>query len=174
MKVNKKVPEVEAFIGTLIEGDDQQESMLDMNDFLKKFNSNCENGEQLNKPVQMMKMGGNSIDQNTQGIEINYKSREKKRRITIMQQNIKDMFSSHPDKLHRRAEKQVKKRKRNDISRDNKGKYQCQQCDYEARRSSCLKKHVEAIHQGVRYPCNQCSYKATETGNLQKHVDSIC
>ena len=71
------------------------------------------------------------------------------------------------------AEPQPKKRKRNDISRNNEGKYQCQQCDYEATKSSHLKTHVESIHEGVRYPCNQCSYKATETGNLQKHVNYL-
>ena len=65
------------------------------------------------------------------------------------------------------AEPQPKKRKRNDISRNNKGKYQCQQCDYEASQSGNLKKHVEAIHEGVRYPCNQCGYKATTKGNLK-------
>ena len=90
-----------------------------------------------------------------------------------MQQNIKEIFSSHPDKLHCMAEKQVKKRKRNDISRNNKGKYQCQQCDYEARRSSCLKKHVESIHEGVYYPCGQCDYKATQVGHLKTHVKSV-
>ena len=40
MKVNKKVPEDEIFTGTLIEGDDQQESEFDiLDDFLKKVNS---------------------------------------------------------------------------------------------------------------------------------------
>ena len=36
------------------------------------------------------------------------------------------------------AEPQVKKRKRNDISRNNKGKYQCQHCDYGGTKSSSL------------------------------------
>ena len=69
------------------------------------------------------------------------------------------------------AEPEVKKRKRNEVTRNNEGKYQCQHCDYEAKWPSNLTKHVEAIHEGVRYPCNQCSYKATETGNLQRHVE---
>ena len=65
-----------------------------------------------------------------------------------------------------RPEPQVKKRKRSDISRNNEGKYQCQHCDYETSKTSSIKTHVEAIHEGVRYPCNQCSYKATGSGNL--------
>ena len=67
------------------------------------------------------------------------------------------------------AAQQAKKRKRTDMSRNDKGKYQyqCQQCNYAAGYSSHLKDHVEAIHEGVRYPCNQCTYKATEKGNLQ-------
>ena len=68
---------------------------------------------------------------------------------------------------------QVKKRKRNEVTRNNEGKYQCQHCDYEAKWPSNLTKHVEAIHEGVRYPCNQCSYKATETGNLQSQFMKV-
>ena len=68
----------------------------------------------------------------------------------------------------RLGEPKAKKQKRNDISRNIEGKYQCQQCDYAAGQSGHLKTHVEAIHEGVRYPCNQCGYKATKTGNLQK------
>ena len=64
-------------------------------------------------------------------------------------------------------EPQLKRtRKRNDITRNNEGKYPCQQCDYEGTKSSNLKRHVEAIHEGVRYPCNQCSYKATTTSRV--------
>ena len=32
-----------------------------------------------------------------------------------------------------------------------------------------LKKHVEAIHEGVRYPCDQCDYRATQPGNVKRH-----
>ena len=71
------------------------------------------------------------------------------------------------------AEPQVKKRKRNDVSRNNEGKYHCQHCDYGGTKSSSLKKHLKAIHKDVCYPCTQCSYKATETGNLKKHVEAI-
>ena len=70
------------------------------------------------------------------------------------------------------AEQQVKKRKRNEVLRNNEGKYQCQLCDYEASHSGNLKNHVAAIHDGVRYPCNHCSYKATQSGNLQNRVYS--
>ena len=71
------------------------------------------------------------------------------------------------------AEPQVKKRKRNDVSRNNEGKYQCQHCDYGGTKSSSLKKHLKAIHKDVCYPCTQCSNKATETGNLKKHVEVL-
>ena len=60
------------------------------------------------------------------------------------------------------VEPQTKKRKRSDISRNEEGKYQCQQCDYETRHKiSHLRKHVESFHEGVRYPCNKCDFKAT-------------
>ena len=69
------------------------------------------------------------------------------------------------------AEPQVKKRKRNDISRNNEGKYQCQQCDYETSNSCHFRTHVEAKHEGVRYTCDQCDYKATIEQNLRRHKE---
>ena len=67
------------------------------------------------------------------------------------------------------VEPQAKKRKLNYISRNNEGKYKCRQCDYEASRSSHLRTHVEAIHEGVRYPCNKCDFKATTKSILKTH-----
>ena len=65
---------------------------------------------------------------------------------------------------------QAKKRKRNDISRNSQGKYQCQQCDYEANYSGNLRTHVEVKHEGVRYPCSHCKYKATVKCDIKKHM----
>ena len=70
------------------------------------------------------------------------------------------------------VEPKAKKREINDISRNDKGKYQCPQCDYENKRSDKLKRHVETVHEGVRYPCNKCDYKSTTDFNLRKHQES--
>ena len=70
------------------------------------------------------------------------------------------------------AEPEVKKRKRNYVSRNNEGKYQCQQCDFEASRPGSLNKHVEIKHEGVRYPCNQCKFKGSTKQILWRHKES--
>ena len=44
------------------------------------------------------------------------------------------------------AEPQVKKRKRNEVTRNNEGKYQCQHCDYEASKPSNLTQHILLFH----------------------------
>ena len=48
--------------------------------------------------------------------------------------------------------------------------YKCMKCDYKSTKMFNVKKHTQAVHDGVRYPCKFCDYKATETGHLRKHV----
>jgi len=54
-------------------------------------------------------------------------------------------------------------------SSDHLKKFSCEKCDYRARNRGDMKKHVLAIHEGVRYPCDQCSYRATQQGHLKMH-----
>ena len=70
-------------------------------------------------------------------------------------------------------EPRTKKRKIIHIQRNRAGKYQCQQCDYEASLSRNLRRHVEAKHDGVCYSCTQCGYKASREDGLKIHVASI-
>ena len=63
------------------------------------------------------------------------------------------------------------KRKRSDVSKTKDGKYQCQQCDYEATQSIHLSTHIKYKHEGIRYPCDQCDYKATQEGHLRRHKE---
>jgi len=51
-------------------------------------------------------------------------------------------------------------------------KFSCEKCDYRTRSRGDMKKHVLAIHEGVRYPCDQCSYRATQQGHLKLHKKS--
>ena len=49
--------------------------------------------------------------------------------------------------------------------------YPCQQCKYEATRSSNLTVHVKTQHGGgVTYPCQYCEYKAPQPTNLRQHI----
>ena len=51
-------------------------------------------------------------------------------------------------------------------------KYPCEQCDYQATTTSALKIHVQFKHEGIKYPCEQCDYQATTTSNLKRHVET--
>ena len=42
--------------------------------------------------------------------------------------------------------------------------YDCDQCSYVTNRNSSLKRHKEAMHEGVNYPCDQCPYVASVKG----------
>ena len=48
--------------------------------------------------------------------------------------------------------------------------HKCDKCNYQSTKAFNVKKHIAAIHDGVRYPCQFCSYKATESGHLKKHI----
>ena len=39
----------------------------------------------------------------------------------------------------------------------------CDKCEFTTKKSSTLKQHKEARHEGIRYPCPQCDYAATTT-----------
>ena len=45
-------------------------------------------------------------------------------------------------------------------------------CEYQATTQGDLKRHKQAIHEGVKYACDQCEYHATDQRNLKKHKQS--
>ena len=47
--------------------------------------------------------------------------------------------------------------------------FNCMYCDYKTSAKEYLRKHTNAIHEGVTYPCNKCDYKATQTVSLLQH-----
>ena len=49
-------------------------------------------------------------------------------------------------------------------------KYQCHQCDYEAKHKYRLNEHIQSKHEGVRYPCDLCSFKSSSKSSLKLHV----
>ena len=52
-------------------------------------------------------------------------------------------------------------------------KYYCDQCAFETVWHDSLKKHREAIHEGVRFSCNHCAYKVKSNQRLKVHQGSI-
>ena len=66
--------------------------------------------------------------------------------------------------------KQEKKRKARNSLDENKRRFKCNECDYIASQSGCLKMHVMAKHQGIRFPCQVCDYKGTTKGNTNMHM----
>ena len=49
----------------------------------------------------------------------------------------------------------------------------CAQCDLLYNDKTSLKRHMMAIHEGVKYPCDQCSYKAKHKHNLKDHKENV-
>jgi hypothetical protein len=48
----------------------------------------------------------------------------------------------------------------------------CNQCEYQTRVLVTLKRHKQSQHEGVRYLCNQCDYQAKDPGCLTRHRKS--
>merc|ERR1712218_29233 len=52
-------------------------------------------------------------------------------------------------------------------------RYDCKQCDFKAMCTSHLSKHIKAEHQGIRYECKDCDYDAKQLGDLKYHIQSV-
>ena len=53
------------------------------------------------------------------------------------------------------------------------GSFQCQECEKKFTLNQHLKRHVEAIHGGLKHKCQQCSKEFTTTDNLKRHKEAI-
>ena len=51
--------------------------------------------------------------------------------------------------------------------------YNCNECNYKTKHPSHVKRHVEAIHDGVKkFTCRLCDYRATQSTHLKHHMTS--
>ena len=50
---------------------------------------------------------------------------------------------------------------------------QCQICLKEFNQTSDLRRHIQAIHNGVRHNCNVCGHEAKSKSNLKRHINSV-
>ena len=48
-------------------------------------------------------------------------------------------------------------------------RFPCNLCNYRAPDKGSLLRHTRGVHQGIRYYCDFCFYSATQKGNLKKH-----
>ena len=53
--------------------------------------------------------------------------------------------------------------------RQKKNPHYCEQCEYESNAAWLMKRHVNAVHNGVKFPCDQCDYKSSFSNNLKRH-----
>ena len=51
----------------------------------------------------------------------------------------------------------------------NNSLYSCNMCDYKSNKSTNVKRHTTAIHEGIRYQCDQCDYTASVIADVKKH-----
>ena len=49
----------------------------------------------------------------------------------------------------------------------------CDVCTYSTARMGNMRRHVLAVHQGVRFPCNLCNYRAPDKGSLLRHTRGV-
>ena len=49
----------------------------------------------------------------------------------------------------------------------------CDLCTYSTARMGNMRRHVLAVHQGVRFPCNLCNYRAPDKGSLLRHTRGV-
>ena len=54
-----------------------------------------------------------------------------------------------------------------------KGKFMCPECGNIFTMQRTLKKHIEAIHQGIRYPCDKCPFQGRNKILLKHHIESV-
>ena len=66
------------------------------------------------------------------------------------------------------TQRAVKVRSKEDVNINRK--YSCDQCDYIAKYSSHLYRHIQSRHEGVKYACDQCDYKFTQQSSLRTHI----
>ena len=51
--------------------------------------------------------------------------------------------------------------------------FKCGECGAGYRWKTDLVMHIRSKHEGVRYSCDQCEHQATHQGNLKKHKEAI-
>jgi KRAB domain-containing zinc finger protein len=56
---------------------------------------------------------------------------------------------------------------------ENRTKYGCDLCDYEAFEKSMVKKHKSSVHDGKRYKCDLCDYSTKEKNRIPVHKRTI-
>ena len=49
-------------------------------------------------------------------------------------------------------------------------RFKCDKCHYKTSDNATLRKHMSAVHEGIKYPCDFCQYKASAKDNLKKHL----
>ena len=45
----------------------------------------------------------------------------------------------------------------------------CEQCEYKSKLATDLKRHKDAVHDGIKFPCEHCDYKSSFCHSLIRH-----
>ena len=54
-----------------------------------------------------------------------------------------------------------------------RSKLLCDKCEYKASRQDNLRRHTQAVHNGIKYFCELCECHAITEGDFKKHKESI-
>ena len=63
--------------------------------------------------------------------------------------------------------------KKREPQKERKGKFICPECGIVVTMQKTLKRHIEAIHLGIRYPCDQCPFQARSKISLKHHIEAV-
>ena len=63
--------------------------------------------------------------------------------------------------------------KKREPYKERKGEFMCPECGIVVTMQKTLKRHIEAIHQGIRYPCDQCPFQARSKISLKHHIEAV-
>jgi len=58
--------------------------------------------------------------------------------------------------------------------KENPKKFKCITCNFSTENKGTLKKHIEAVHEGIKsFKCDICDYECALKGNLKHHIASV-
>ena len=96
------------------------------------------------------------------------KNRSMKSTNNVLNDNVKEAVKKETEASMGRVETEQEQH----LWKNKVKRYSCNECNFQCKDKSNLRRHVRAKHGGVRYTCNQCQFVAVYRSTLKMHVKS--